>query len=156
MYSKEKEERDWLNLTNNRIKYGNLGNQNLSKSSQNSTPLKEISQNSYINVVTPVNLQKSVSRNSSIESLNEEVHQKKTSLSELLDSRFPPKPPRKTQERKSVSRDSSKSGGNSVDGFFGRLGVLSKYENLIRELTLPKIHEHFKPKLWTFGKNFFS
>lgn len=150
MYSKDKNEsRDWLNLSSNKLKFFKGNPESFSKRSNDSTPLKELSEASYINVVTPANTKKESRFRG--KNLGSENHNERTSLSELLDSKFPPKPPRIILNK---SRESSVE--NSVDGFFGRFSLLSKYKSLIKKLSLPKIHEHFRPKTWNFGKKFFN
>lgn len=152
MYSKDTQRnssRDWLNLSNNKksIEGIKLISSNIEKHSNGSiTPQNDVSPRSYINVVTPVDDKKALSRGRRSSVISENFGRSKTSLSDLLDTQFPTK-----NLSREASKDHSFESFNSVEGFFGRFSMLGKYEILVRKLNLPKIHEHFRPQVWTFG-----
>lgn len=155
MYKKEgrESERDWLNLSNhtnsNRGCSRSRKSRNL-RTSKDSTPPREVSPASYINVVTPLH-QRNAKSGKSLGLSASEIDKSRSSLSELTDQRFPPKAPKREMDRRAKSRDTPKHDYNQYSSFFRRFPALEKHSKLVMRLALPKIHEHFKPKTWQFG-----
>lgn len=155
--------RDWLNLSNKTTsqRYGSRSrSRSRSRNSRNqrspigSTPLREISPGSYINIATPV-YHKNNKRDVSLLLSGSEMDKSRASLSDFMDQKFPPKPPKSDIDRRTRSRSNSNNRRECYQRFFGEYPKLKKYSKLITKLHMPKNYKGFRPKIWQYGINFF-